>query len=96
MPRARSVFRLCGLRRRFGPPVRLEVEETIDEHMLDLLRVPRADVAVTYFGMEHPVVGGTTPDKVALRRAISLAVDLDKEIRLVRKGQAIPGHPGCP
>jgi polyphosphate kinase len=25
------------LRRRFGPPVRLEVEETIDEHMLDLL-----------------------------------------------------------
>jgi polyphosphate kinase len=25
------------LRRRFGPPVRLEVEETIDEHILDLL-----------------------------------------------------------
>ena len=25
------------LRRRFGPPVRLEVEETIDEHVLELL-----------------------------------------------------------
>jgi polyphosphate kinase len=25
------------LRRRFGPPVRLEVEETVDEHILDLL-----------------------------------------------------------
>ena len=25
------------MRRRFGPPVRLEVEETIDPHVLDLL-----------------------------------------------------------
>uniref|UniRef100_UPI0025E68C53 ABC transporter substrate-binding protein n=1 Tax=uncultured Methylibium sp. TaxID=381093 RepID=UPI0025E68C53 len=39
-----------------------------------------------------PVVGGYTPDKVALRRAIALAVDVDKEIRLVRKGQAIPAQ----
>jgi ABC-type transport system substrate-binding protein len=29
---------------------------------------------------------------VALRRAIGLAVDLDKEIRLVRRGQAIPAQ----
>ena len=43
---------------------------------IGMQRVPRADVAVTYFGMDHPVVGGNTPDKVALRRAISLAVDL--------------------
>ncbi len=32
------------LRRRFGPPVRLEVEETIDEHILDLL-VSELDVS---------------------------------------------------
>jgi ABC-type transport system substrate-binding protein len=38
------------------------------------------------------VVGGYTPEKVALRRAISLAVDVDKEIRLARKGQAIPAQ----
>ena len=31
------------LRRRFGPPVRLEVEESIDQHVLDLL-VPELDV----------------------------------------------------
>ena len=30
-----------------------------------------------YFNMEDPVVGGYTPDKVALRRAISLAYDVD-------------------
>ncbi len=59
---------------------------------IGMLRVPRADVAVTYFGMEHPLVGGTTPDKVALRRAIALAVDLPREIALVRRGQAVPAQ----
>ena len=54
-----------------------------------MVRYPRADVSVSYFGMENPVVGGYTPEKVALRRAIALAVDLDKEIRLVRKSQAV-------
>jgi ABC-type transport system substrate-binding protein len=42
--------------------------------------------------MEHPVVGGYEPHKVALRRAIGLAVDVDREIRLVRRGQAISGQ----
>jgi ABC-type transport system substrate-binding protein len=57
-----------------------------------MVRYPRADVSVSFFNMEHPVVGGYTPDKVALRRAISLAVDVDREIRLVRRGQAIPSQ----
>jgi ABC-type transport system substrate-binding protein len=38
------------------------------------------------------VVGGYTPDKVALRRAISLAIDVDQEIRLFWRGQAIAAH----
>ena len=42
------------LRRRFGPPVRLEVEDTIDEHVLDLLvselGVSRSEV----FSLEGP------------------------------------------
>ncbi len=59
---------------------------------ITLVRYPRADVAVSYFGMEHPVVGGYEPHKVALRRAIGLAVDVDREIRLVRRGQAIPAQ----
>jgi ABC-type transport system substrate-binding protein len=55
-------------------------------------RYVRADIAVSYFSMESPIVGGYTPDKVALRRAISLGVDLDQEIRLVRRNQAIPAQ----
>jgi ABC-type transport system substrate-binding protein len=59
---------------------------------VEMVRYRRADVSVSYFAMEHPVVGGYTPGKVALRRAIGLAVDLDREIRLVRRGQAVPAQ----
>ena len=55
-------------------------------------RVPAVDSTFTYFGMEHPVVGGYTPDKVALRRAIAMAYDSELEIALVRKGQAVPAQ----
>ena len=57
-----------------------------------MVRYPRADVAVSFFNMENPLVGGYTIEKVALRRAISLAVDVDREIRLVRRNQAIPSQ----
>jgi ABC-type transport system substrate-binding protein len=53
------------------------------------VRYLRNDAAMSYFAMENPVVGGYTPDKVALRRAIALAVNVDEEIRVVRRGQAI-------
>jgi ABC-type transport system substrate-binding protein len=55
-------------------------------------RTAQADASFTYFGMEHPVVGGYTPDKVALRRAIALAYDVELEVRNVRRGQAIPAQ----
>ncbi|HEY8877694.1 MAG TPA: ABC transporter substrate-binding protein [Roseateles sp.] len=63
---------------------------------IGMTRYPRADVSYTYYNMEDPVVGGYTPDKIALRRAINLAVDLDKEIRLVRRGQAVKSQNGIP
>jgi ABC-type transport system substrate-binding protein len=56
-------------------------------------RSPLVDITLAaLFNQDNPVVGGYTPDKVALRRAISLAYDSDKEIRLVRKAQAIPAQ----
>jgi ABC-type transport system substrate-binding protein len=57
-----------------------------------MARAPLVDVTFAYFGMEHPVVGGYTPDKVALRRAISLAYDGERELTLLRRGQAIPAQ----
>ncbi len=61
-----------------------------------MTRYARADVAVSYFGMENEVVGGYTPAQVALRRAISLAVDVEREIRIARRGQAIPAQGPIP
>jgi ABC-type transport system substrate-binding protein len=43
----------------------------------------------TFFNMEHPVVGGYTPDKVALRRAIFLAYDVQREIDQVYRGAGV-------
>jgi ABC-type transport system substrate-binding protein len=51
-----------------------------------------SDVTMVYFNMEDPVVGGYTPEKVALRRAINLAYDVEREIRVIRRGQAIPAQ----
>jgi ABC-type transport system substrate-binding protein len=51
-----------------------------------------ADSAFIYFNMEDPVVGGYTPDKVALRRAIGLGIDLERLIAVVYRGQAVPAQ----
>jgi len=50
------------------------------------------DMGMTFFFMEHPLVGGYTPEKVALRRAIGLAFDGDAYIRRVLGGLAIPAQ----
>ncbi|MDB6000363.1 MAG: bicyclomycin resistance protein, partial [Rhizobacter sp.] len=55
-------------------------------------RTVGADRTVFYFNMEDPTVGGYTPEKVALRRAIGLSVDIEREITVARRGQAIPAQ----
>jgi ABC-type transport system substrate-binding protein len=49
-------------------------------------------VTHTYFNFDDPVVGGYSADKVALRRAVALAVDSAAEVRLLQQGQAIPAQ----
>jgi ABC-type transport system substrate-binding protein len=63
------------------------------------MRLERAtELAVTfsYFNMEDPVVGGYTPEKVALRRAICSAYNLPDEIRVIRNGQGLPATQPLP
>jgi len=43
----------------------------------------------TMFNMEHPLVGGYTPERVAFRRAVGLAIDVQREITLLRQGAAV-------
>jgi peptide/nickel transport system substrate-binding protein len=49
-----------------------------------------------YFNMEDPVVGGYTPEKIALRRAIGMAFNTDEFIRVLFKGRAVPAQGPIP
>jgi ABC-type transport system substrate-binding protein len=60
----------------------------LQKKKIQLDRTNEFDVTFFYFGMEHPLVGGYTPEKVALRRAIALAVNPDEWIRALYYGQA--------
>jgi ABC-type transport system substrate-binding protein len=57
-----------------------------------LQKMLRPDMGMTFFYMDHPLVGGYTPEKVALRRAIGLAFDSEAYIRQVLGGLAIPAQ----
>jgi ABC-type transport system substrate-binding protein len=52
-------------------------------------RIVRPDIALMLYNMDDPVIGGYTPDKIALRRALNLAYDVEREIRVIWRGQAI-------
>ena len=54
-----------------------------------LHRVVRASLSYTYFNMDDPVVGGYTPGKVALRRAISMGFNTPDLVRVWWQDQAI-------
>ncbi len=52
-----------------------------------LERDVQPSITFAYFNMEDPVVGGYTPEKIALRRAIGMGYNTEEEIRVIRQGQ---------
>ena len=52
--------------------------------------LPETYVRYTYFNLKDPVVGGTSNDRVSLRRAIALAFNSDDLVRVAYAGQAVP------
>ena len=56
----------------------------------------RPSVDFAYFNMEDPVVGGYTPEKIALRRAIAMGYDVQESIRVLQKGRAVPAESPIP
>jgi ABC-type transport system substrate-binding protein len=49
-----------------------------------------------YFNMEDPVVGGYTPEKIALRRAIGMGFNTDEFIKVLFHGRAVPAYGPIP
>ncbi len=54
-----------------------------------LFRTPDPDITYTAFNIRDPVIGGFSKEKIALRRAMAMAYNIDDEIKVVRKGQAV-------
>ncbi len=59
---------------------------------IEFAQVAALDLTFLYFNMNDPIVGGYTPDKVALRRAITLGYRAREEISVIWKNQAILAH----
>ena len=55
-----------------------------------LSRILLPAIRYTAFNMRDPVLGGFGKEKLALRRAIAMAYDIDAEVDIIRKGQAVP------
>ena len=63
---------------------------------ITLARGIQPAITYSYFNMEDPVVGGYTPEKIALRRAIGMAYNVEEEIRVLRAGQGMPATQPIP
>ena len=59
---------------------------------IQMRQVAALDLTYAYFNMDDPDIGGYTPERVALRRAISLGYNTRDEIAIIRKNQAIPAQ----
>jgi ABC-type transport system substrate-binding protein len=69
-----------------------KLAKNLERRGIRMEQLPTLDVTFAFFNMEDPQFGGYTPEKVALRRAISLSYKVKDEIAIVRKGQAVAAH----
>ena len=73
-----------------------QLAPNLQKQKIRMQRASELDLAFVYFGMQHPVVGGYSAEKVALRRAIALAYDAGEAIRAIYHDQAIPAQSTVP
>ena len=66
------------------------------EQGVSLFKAIDPDIAYTFFNFRDPLVGGFSKEKIALRRAVIMGYDLDEEIRVVRKHQAVQAQMPIP
>ena len=78
-----------------GGPARAEGAERRHAHAgpakkgVRLSRFVDPEITYTYWNLMDPVVGGLTPEKIALRRAMAMSYPVAEEIKVIRNGQAI-------
>ena len=78
----------------FGAENKVKPEWT--EQGVTLFRAIDPEITYTFFNFRDPVVGGFAKEKIALRRAIIMGYNLEEEIRVVRKNQAVQAQMPIP
>ena len=64
---------------------------------IELQRAPEAGLAwFAFFNMDDPVVGGYTPEKIALRRAVLAGYNVGDVIQVALQGQGVPATQPIP
>ena len=73
-----------------------KVSPALAREKIALTRIINPDIVMTLFNMDDPTIGGYTPEKIALRRAINMGFDTKEEIRLIRNGSMLPAQSPVP
>jgi ABC-type transport system substrate-binding protein len=64
----------------------------VERKGLQVWRLRDTDIAMLVYNLQDPVIGGYTPEKVALRRALNLGTNVDRIIALIYQYQAVPAQ----
>lgn len=57
---------------------------------IQMQRDPVLEITLTaFYNMDDPLIGGYTPEKIALRRAMNLGYNGEEEVQVARNGQAM-------
>jgi ABC-type transport system substrate-binding protein len=67
-----------------------ELKPELAKRGIVLHREVEPSISFFFFNLDNPLVGGYTPEKLALRRAISMSFDREALIRQLLHGQAVP------
>ena len=73
-----------------------ELKTALKQRGIQLALFSNLQTYYTWMNMEDPVLGGYTPEKIALRRAIALSYNSQEDIVLMEKGLAIPAQSPLP
>ena len=83
-----------NLPQQFAPEALIDgqLSPALHHQGIRMSRTTDPEITYTFFNFKDPILGGFSKEKIALRRAIALAYNLDEEIRVIRQGQAIPAQ----
>ena len=66
-----------------------KLKPELEKKGVTLSRIVDPEISYYYWNMKHPVLGGFAKEKIALRRAIGMAHNVEEEIKVVWNGEAV-------